>query len=228
MGIQQSAKKLIDMSMAVILLLLLSPLLLIVLFLIFILEGAPLFYRSARFVSPNRSIQVLKFRSMVKDAKSPNYRLSERFMRDGYLDIPMNCEVYTNIGRLLERTQLVEVPQLWSVIFDGMSFIGNRPLPKENLKELERFQNWQQRFDSPSGISGIAQVVGKHSLQPSERLELEKNYSMVYNHGNILKCDFMICIYTLRLILVGRGIPLQKGQLLLADCMPATARREIE
>ncbi|MBC7742929.1 MAG: sugar transferase [Bdellovibrionaceae bacterium] len=221
MKIQMAAKKAIDVLMAATLLLLLSPLLLLVLAFILILEGAPLFYRSSRFVKPDKSIKILKFRSMVKDAKSEKYRLQERFMRDGYLDIPISCEVYTGIGRWLERTQLVEVPQLWSILVDGMSFVGNRPLPYENLLELQKFEHWKNRFDSPAGISGIAQVVGKHSLQPTERLELESTYSLVYHHGNILKCDFMIAIYTLRIIFLGSGIPYLKGRQLLLDCLPA-------
>ena len=44
----------------------------------------------------------------MRDAASPRYRLAERYMRNGYLDIPRECEVYTPIGRLLEKFQVVE------------------------------------------------------------------------------------------------------------------------
>ena len=43
---------------------------------------------------------------------TPKYKLKERYMKDGYLDIPLNCEAYTKIGRILERTQVVELLQL--------------------------------------------------------------------------------------------------------------------
>lgn len=227
MRLQQALKRGIDILGAALLLLILSPALLLVCVLILVFEGRPLFYRSTRMTSTTKGTSILKFRTMVKDAKSDKYRLKERFMRDGYLDIPLSCEVYTGIGRLLERTQIVEIPQLWSIIFDGMSFIGNRPLPAENINELKKFSGWEKRFDSPAGISGISQIVGKLSLQPAERLSLEANYSTVYQHGNVLKCDFFITLYTLRLIALGKGLPLEKAQCMLASCLPTPSKSSL-
>ena len=223
---QQALKRGIDVFGAALLLLILSPILFIVCALIFILEGRPIFYRSTRMTSATKGISILKFRTMVKDAKSDKYCLKERFMRDGYLDIPLSCEVYTGIGTLLERTQIVEIPQLWSILFDGMSFIGNRPLPAENVNELKKFSGWEKRFDSPAGISGISQIVGKLNLLPEERLELEKNYSQVYQNGNILTCDFLIVMNTFKLILIGRGISLTKGQQFLVNCLKSHENKD--
>ena len=121
---------------------------------------------------PDRTIPVFKFRTMVRDATSPKYRLAERYMRDGYLDIPLSCEVYTPLGRLLERLQIVELPQMLNVLFHGMSIIGNRPLPQDNVRCLQKHDGWEQRFDCPAGISGISQIVGKLNLRPEERLSL--------------------------------------------------------
>ena len=142
---------------------------------------------------------------MVRDATSPKYRLRDRYMRDGYLDIPLDCEVYTPLGRLLERTQLVEVLQLFNILFHGMSLIGNRPLPLENIELLKRFKGWEARFDSPAGLTGLSQVVGKLNQSPAERLELESLYSSIYRskNGNILLCDLFIYYYTIRLLLFG-------------------------
>lgn len=216
----QLSKRLIDVSAASLLLVVLSPLLLLVSFLVLVTEGSPIFYKSKRFITKDRCVTLPKFRSMVRDAKSQKYRLNERFMRDGYLDIPLDCEVYTSIGRILERMQIVEIPQLWVIIFDGMSFVGNRPLPLDNLELLRKFDGWERRFDSPAGISGIAQVVGKYDLEPKERLELEAGYSEVYMRGNVLKCDLIIAAYTIRLILLGKGVPIETGRRLLASCLP--------
>ena len=119
-----------------------------------------------------------------------------------------SCNV-TGIGRILERTQLVETPQFLNILFDGMSFIGNRPLPEDNIKFLREYANWEARFESPSGITGISQVVGKIYLNPVSRLKIESMYSEVYNSpsGNILKCDAFILYYTIKFILT--GIPLK-------------------
>lgn len=208
-------KRLLDISAAIIILILICPVLIIIFLLVFLLEGWPVLYISRRFISRNRSIPIFKFRTMVRDAKSEKYRLNERFMRDGYLDIPITCEVYTPIGRILEKTQMVEILQLFNVIFHGVSLVGNRPLPFENLELLKKFPGWEQRFDSPAGITGITQVVGKMNQNPQERIELEKLYSEVYQHGNILKSDFLIAIYTVRLVLFGKPLSIDAAKDLL-------------
>jgi len=214
-------KRFTDILLSLIVLSVLFPILILVSIIIFILEGHPIFYISRRYISLDHCVSILKFRTMVKDATSPKYRLRERFMRDGYLDIPLDCEVYTPIGRLLERSQIVEVLQFFNILFHGMSLIGNRPLPLENIQLLKQFPEWEVRFDSPAGISGLSQVVGKLNQSPQERLELECLYSRVYQskNGNILLCDWFIIYYTLRLLLLGKGISIQKArQLAEAAC----------
>ncbi len=173
MKLPQLIKRSIDVALAAIILFASLPILVIVALLILILEGRPVFYVSRRMVSNGRSAPIYKFRTMVRDAKSSKYRLVERFMRDGYLDVPRTCEVYTPIGRWLERCQIVELPQMLNVLLHGMSLIGNRPLPEENVTLLRRYENWSWRFASPAGITGIAQVVGKLWLDPQDRLDLE-------------------------------------------------------
>lgn len=215
-------KRTIDVIVSGVLLIALSPVLVLVALALLVIEGRPIFYNSRRFISPDKSITVYKFRTMVRDAKSAKYRLHERFMRGGYLDIPLSCEVFSPIGRLVERTQLVEVPQLLNVIAGQMSLIGNRPLPYDNLQMLKVHDHWAERFDSPAGISGIAQVVGKLNLEPAQRLALEAAYSETYKNGNILKCDLMITWYTLRIIAVSEAMPLEKAYRLFTSAGAST------
>lgn len=212
-------KRGIDLFVSISLLAFLLPVLLLIIFAILVLEGRPIFYFSKRHVTVGREIVVAKFRTMVCDAKSPKYNLHGRFMQDGYLDIPVTCEVYTGIGRFLEKSQLVEVLQLFNVIFHGMSLIGNRPLPKSNLNHLRKFPLWWERFSSPAGMTGISQVVGKFNLKPSDRLELERLYSKVYQEGNVLKCDIEIIFFTLRMIVTGKSIPIDYAFKLLESCL---------
>lgn len=200
-------------------LLLLSPVLLLSMLAILVLEGRPVFYISRRHVAVDKVIPVLKFRTMVRDAKSTAYNLHGRFMQDGYLDIPVTCEVYTGIGRMLERSQLVEMLQLVNVLFHGMSLIGNRPLPADNVEQLKKFPEWQERFDSPAGITGISQVIGKFNLQPHDRLDIERLYSKVYQEGNVLKCDLEITFFTIRLIVFGKTISLDYARRMLEECL---------
>ena len=207
-------KRVADVLLSVLLLFLLFPVVILISALVFILEGYPVFYISRRYISLDQCVSVLKFRTMVKDATSPRYHLHERFMRSGYLDIPLDCEVYTPIGIFLERTQFVEVLQLFNILFNGMSLIGNRPLPRENIELLKQFKGWEARFDSPAGLTGLSQVVGKLNQSPEERLELESLYSSVYKSksGNILLCDLFIFYYTVRLLLFGNYLSLEQAR----------------
>ena len=210
-------KRITDIVVSILLLSLLFPILILAAILIFVLEGYPIFYISRRFIALDRCVSILKFRTMVRDATSPKYQLRERFMRDGYLDIPLNCEVYTPLGRILERTQLVEILQLFNILFHGMSLIGNRPLPRENIELLKQFDGWQRRFDSPAGLSGLSQIVGKLNQTPQERLELECLYSSLYgsNGGNIFLCDLFIAYYTVRLLLFGKPLSIEGARQLV-------------
>ena len=213
-------KRVIDILIAITLLTLLLPILLLIALMILILEGYPVFYISHRFITSENSVTIYKFRTMVRDAVSPKYRLNERYMRDGFLDIPLECEVYTSIGRILERTQLVETLQCLNILFDGMSFVGNRPLPKNNIELLKKFRGWDERFYSPAGITGISQIVGKYGLLPHQRLHLERMYSNIYinPNGNILLCDFYIIGYTVLLLLTGKYLDYDKAMELMVRC----------
>jgi lipopolysaccharide/colanic/teichoic acid biosynthesis glycosyltransferase len=217
---QQLLKRVTDIVLAVLILILTSPFLLLVTLLIWILEGRPIFYISRRHVTADRTIPIFKFRTMVRDATNPKYRLRERFMKDGYLDIPRTCEVYTPIGRFLERIQMVELPQMLNVIFHGMSLIGNRPLPADNVRLLKKYPHWSKRFDSPAGITGLAQVVGKIRLSPTQRLGLESAYSERYQRGNILLCDMFIFFYTLAVIIFSRNLSVKSAYALVGSREP--------
>jgi lipopolysaccharide/colanic/teichoic acid biosynthesis glycosyltransferase len=225
----QAVKRSADIFLAMSLLVFLSPLWLLAAVAILVTQGRPIFYVSRRHISAHRAVPIFKFRTMVKDATAPKYRLNERFMRDGYLDIPLTCEVYTPVGRLLERLQLVETPQLLNILFHGMSFVGNRPLPAHNVANLRaNFPQWSQRFASPAGITGIAQVVGRRNISPAERIALESLYSRVYLQGNVLKCDFKIVMATVWVVLFAKGIDLSQARKILLDCLIDDAKREHE
>lgn len=213
-------KRSFDVIVSAVLLLVCAPLILVAAVLLLVMEGRPIFFVSTRYIGLNRPVRVFKFRTMVPDARSPKYRLQERFMRDGYLDIPLTCEVYTPIGRILERLQIVELPQLLNVLIDGMSLVGNRPLPKANLELLARFPDWEMRFESPAGITGISQIVGKLNLTPVARLRLESLYSKVYQEGNIIRCDCLVIWHTVGGVLFrNKGISLNHAEALLHSCL---------
>ena len=97
-----------DIVFSLLILIILAPVLILFSLTSLIMQGWPIFYISKRMVSINKTISIIKFRTMVKDAKSDKYGLEKKYMKDGYLDIPLTSEVYTPIGRILEKTQIVE------------------------------------------------------------------------------------------------------------------------
>jgi len=201
-------KRIEDIVFSLFILIIFSPVLILFSIASLLLQGWPVFYISKRMVDLNKVISIVKFRTMVRDAKSEKYGLEKKYMKDGYLDIPLESEVYTPLGRILEKTQLVEVPQVFAVLFGKISFVGNRPLPEKNIELLKKKYpiHWEDRFKAPAGITGIAQVVGKFQLTSDKRLELECLYSKVYEEGNVLKVDAYIFFSTVILLLLHESV----------------------
>ena len=201
-------KRVEDIVFSLIILIIFSPILILFSLISLIMQGWPIFYTSKRMVSVNKTINIIKFRTMVMDAKSDKYELEKKYMKDGYLDIPLKSEVYTRIGRILEKTQIVEVPQVFAVLFGKISFVGNRPLPEKNIELLKKKypEKWEDRFKAPAGITGISQVVGKFDLSSEQRIDLESLYSKVYEEGNILKADTYIFFSTIILLLLNESV----------------------
>ena len=190
-------KRIEDIVFSLLILIIFFPILILFSIASLLLEGWPIFYISRRMVGLNKVIKIVKFRTMAKDAKSEKYGLEKKYMKDGYLDIPIGSEVFTPIGRILEKTQLVEVPQVFAVLYGKISFVGNRPLPMKKKYP----EKWEGRFKSPAGITGISQVVGKFELSSKQRLDLECLYSKVYQEGNVLKADAYIFFSTIIFLL---------------------------
>lgn len=197
-------KKVEDIVFSLSTLIVFLPIIIIIIILSFFIQGRPIFYVSERLVGLQKKIRIVKFRTMVNDALDPKWKLEEKYMKDGYLDVPISSKVYTPFGRLLEKTQLVEILQVFHVLFNRMSFVGNRPLPEKNVELLKKKfpDTWQERFNSPAGMTGITQVAGKFNLTSEQRLELESLYSKVYQEGNILKADAYIFFSTIILLLL--------------------------
>lgn len=197
-------KKVEDIIFSLSTLIVFLPIIIIIIILSFFIQGRPIFYVSERLVGLQKKIRIVKFRTMVKDALDPKWKLEEKYMKDGYLDVPISSKVYTPFGRLIEKTQLVEILQVFHVLFNRMSFVGNRPLPEKNVELLKKKfpDTWQERFKSPAGMTGITQVAGKFNLTSEQRLELESLYSKVYQEGNILKADAYIFFSTIILLLL--------------------------
>ena len=99
----------------------------------------------------------------------------------------------TRIGKFLRRTSIDELPQLINILRGDMSLIGNRPLPLYEAEVLTSDHSIE-RFNSPSGLSGLWQVTrrGAGELSEKERIELDKQYTRTWS----LSTDFSIFLKT--------------------------------
>lgn len=153
----------VDRLAAAVLLILLSPLLVITAALIKLEDGGPILFRSRRAGFNCVPFELKKFRTMIPEA-------------DRYLDAegrPLRQRV-TRIGRLLRRWSLDELPQLLNVLRAEMALIGPRPVPLEYAERMNERQ--RLRFSMRPGLTGLAQVSGRHRLSWSERVELDISY----------------------------------------------------
>jgi lipopolysaccharide/colanic/teichoic acid biosynthesis glycosyltransferase len=124
----------------------------------------PVFYRQIRVGKDGEDFQVLKLRSMVVGAES---------LGAGYAVDEGDARI-TRVGRILRRTSIDELPQLWNVLRGDMSIIGPRPTLRYQVEQYDEHQ--RRRLDVRPGLTGWAQVHGRASLPWAERIELDVWY----------------------------------------------------
>jgi exopolysaccharide biosynthesis polyprenyl glycosylphosphotransferase len=162
-------------------------------------SGLPIFFRQTRGGERAHPFQMLKFRTMVRDAEA----LLPGLVPFEELDAPMfklkADPRITRVGRLLRRTSIDELPQLVNVLRGEMSIVGPRP---EQLDLVERYAPEHQfRLQVKPGITGPMQVYGRGELTFDERLAVEREY--VENLS--LSRDVRIVLMTLPAVFGKRG-----------------------
>jgi Undecaprenyl-phosphate galactose phosphotransferase WbaP len=171
-------KRALDLTATVVGGTLILPLLLILALLVYLESGRPIFYKDRRMGKDGKSFVCVKFRTMVSDAEVLLQKLLEEDaeLREEYSkyhklrDDPR----VTRVGRLLRRTSLDELPQLWNVLCGKMSLVGPRPyLPRES-EEIGFTQSEILRI--PPGITGPWQVSGRNGTFFSERVQMDACY----------------------------------------------------
>ncbi|MBU2848271.1 undecaprenyl-phosphate galactose phosphotransferase WbaP, partial [Acidithiobacillus ferriphilus] len=196
-------KRAFDLVAASILVLFLSPLLLFLAWRIRRNDGGPVFFVQERVGRGGQPFPCYKFRSMVIDAESrlrqyliSHPELHAEYQRNFKLrDDPR----VTRIGRLLRRTSLDELPQLFNVLRGEMSLVGPRPLLD---RELECYGNGLALYRQVHpGITGLWQTSGRSETTFAERASLDawyvKNWSLWY--------DIVILLRTVKVVLLRNG-----------------------
>ena len=179
-------KRAMDVSIAGAGLLILAPLVSLIALLVRIDLGRPVLFRQLRPGLHDEPFEMIKFRTMH------DYRDAE-----GRL-LPIEYRT-SRFGAVLRRTSLDELPELWAILKGDMSLVGPRPLLMEYLGAYTPEQ--RRRHEVKPGLTGWAQVHGRHSLDWSERFRLDTWY--VDHQSPML--DVRILARTLRMVFSGEG-----------------------
>ena len=178
-----AGKRLFDILLASCALLVLSPILLLIAIIVKLESKGSVLYISKRVGTGYKVFDFYKFRSMRQGADAELKKLTHLNQYDGdkeqatFVKINNDPRV-TLVGKILRKTSLDELPQLFNVIKGDMSLVGNRPLPLYEARMLTRDQ-WAQRFLAPAGITGLWQVTkrGKNDMSVEERVKLDVTYA---------------------------------------------------
>ena len=186
-------KRIFDIFASLIGLVILSPFILILSLLILIFNGWPIFFIQPRLGKNKIPFQMIKFRTM---RKGDSLGSEEDAIRQ------------TQIGKILRRTSLDELPVLINVIKGDMSLVGPRPLP---VKYLSRFNSFQKkRMDVKPGISGLAQVNGRNQLSWEDRF----TYDIKYTKEKSFFLDLCIIFKTLYMVIFRKNIDSESQEIM--------------
>ena len=182
-----SAKRILDVTLALAGLVVLAPVLALVAFAIWLESGGPVLFQQQRTGLNGRIITVLKFRSMDEWAKWQPLRQATR-----------GDSRVTRVGAFIRRKSLDELPQLINVIRGDMSLVGPRPHAVEHDLQFEAaIPQYAQRFAVRPGITGWAQVNGhRGEMSPSSGMEDRLRFDLEYIANQSLALDFRIILLT--------------------------------
>lgn len=154
-------KRIFDIILSFFLIIILSPLLLLLCILVGLKLGRPVIFRQERPGKDGRIFTLLKFRSMT-DLKNHKGEL-----------LP-DKERLTEFGKLLRKTSLDELPELFNILRGDMSFVGPRPLLVQYLTRYNKKQ--ARRHEIRPGLTGWAQVNGRNAINWEEKFDMDVWY----------------------------------------------------
>lgn len=188
-------KRMFDVAASSVLLALTLPVILVTALLIWLESGRPILYRQERVGENERVFNVLKFRSMRKDAE-----------RDG---VPQwakkQDDRVTRVGKVIRKLRIDELPQAFNVLKGDMSFVGPRPERPLFVKELaKQIPYYPSRHTVKPGITGWAQIRYPYGATVEDAVQ-KLQYDLYYVKNYTLFLDLIILFQTAQVILFGKG-----------------------
>jgi exopolysaccharide biosynthesis polyprenyl glycosylphosphotransferase len=196
---QMVLKRIFDIAVSSVALAVLSPLLVAVAILIKVTSRGPILFKQERVGRHGRPFNVLKFRSMVRDAEARKAGLMALNEQSGPVFKIERDPRVTTIGRFIRKYSIDELPQFINVLRGEMAIVGPRP-PLGS--EVAAYEPWQRRrLSVPPGITCVWQVSGRSQTSFEKWMYLDMQY---IDHWSFMK-DLKLILRTLPAVFLGRG-----------------------
>lgn len=191
---QRILKRIMDIVVSSLALILLTPVYLFAAIMVKMGSKGPVFYSHERIGKNGKPFTMYKFRSMVQDAEKDGPQLSSK-----------TDPRITSFGRFMRKTRIDEIPQFWNVLKGDMSMVGPRPERRYYIdKIVERAPHYKYLHKVRPGITSWGQVKYGYAENVDEMVERLK-YDVLYIENMSLIVDLKILIYTVLIVLQGRG-----------------------
>jgi exopolysaccharide biosynthesis polyprenyl glycosylphosphotransferase len=192
-------KRILDIVLSAAAIVVLSPVLIAVALAVFIADGRPILFRQTRMGLHGRSFQVVKFRTMVRDAEARLIELESLNEINGHAFKVTFDPRLSRLGIWLRRTSLDELPQLWNVLRGEMSIVGPRPpLPRE----VVGYDVWhRRRLSMKPGMTGLWQVSARREADFDRWVAIDLEYIDRWS----LWLDFKIIARTIPAVVMHQG-----------------------
>ena len=183
-------KRLFDIVFSLFALIILLPVFLIVTVVVIIDSGFPVFFLQDRVGKDNKLFKIVKFRTMKTGTRNSSKA-----------DLCESDDCITKSGKLLRKTSIDELPQLFNILKGDMSFVGPRPLIPEE-KEIRKLREEYGVYSVRPGMTGWAQINGRDNLSDEEKARFDKEYVDKKN----LIFDIKILFKTVGVVLSREGV----------------------
>lgn len=184
---QKILKRILDIVVSLLGIIVTSPIMIIVVIAIKLSDGGNIFYKQERVTEGNRNFNVLKFRTMVMNAE----QLTGPVLAGD--DDPR----ITKIGKILRATRIDELPQFFNILFGDMSVVGPRPERPFFVEQFkEEIPDYKFRTIVKAGLTGLAQVLGKYSTTPEDKVR----YDILYVRNYSIFLDLKLILQTIKIM----------------------------